>query len=36
MRDLRQVAAKLKVVLQPIGKGSQDEVLVKLRECKYS
>lgn len=35
MRDLRQVGAKLKVVLQPLGKESQNDVLQKLRECTY-
>ena len=35
MRDLRQVADKLKVVLLPLGQASQDSVLLKLRECKY-
>jgi hypothetical protein len=32
MRDLRQVADKLKVVLLPLGVGSHESVLVKLRE----
>ena len=35
MRDLRQVADKLKVVLLPLGQASQDSVLLKLRECKH-
>lgn len=33
LRDLRQVASKLKVVLLPLGKDSQSDVLSKLREC---
>lgn len=32
LRDLRQVADKLKVVLLPLGAGSQESVLLKLRE----
>lgn len=32
LRDLRQVADKLKVVLLPLGAGSQENVLQKLRE----
>jgi hypothetical protein len=32
LRDLRQVADKLKVVLLPLGQASQDSVLLKLRE----
>lgn len=34
MRDLQQVADKLKVVLMPLGKESQMNVIQKLRECK--
>lgn len=33
MRDLQQVADKLKVVLMPLGKESQSNVIQKLREC---
>ena len=33
MRDLHQVADKLKVVLMPLGKESQSSVIQKLREC---
>lgn len=33
MRDLHQVADKLKVVLMPLGKESQSNVIQKLREC---
>jgi hypothetical protein len=36
LRDLRQVADKLKVVLLPLGQASQDSVLLKLRECTFS
>jgi hypothetical protein len=36
LRDLRQVADKLKVVLLPLGQASQDSVLLKLRECTIS
>lgn len=32
MRDLRNVGSKLKVVLMPLGKESQDDILAKLRE----
>jgi hypothetical protein len=35
MRDLNQVGDKLKVVLLPLGKDAQDNVLEKLRDCKY-
>ncbi len=34
MRDVRQVVAKLKVVLIPLGRDSPQSVLQKLRECK--
>ena len=33
MRDLNQVFDKLKVVLMPLGKESQQNVITKLREC---
>ena len=33
MRDLNQVRDKLKVVLLPLGRESQDSVLQKLRDC---
>ena len=35
MRDAKQVAEKLKVVLLPLGH-DQDSVLEKLRECAYT
>jgi len=35
MRDLNQVRDKLKVVLLPLGKESQDSVLQKLRDCTF-
>ena len=34
MRDLNQVRDKLKVVLLPLGKEAQENVLEKLRDCK--
>ena len=34
MRDLNQVGEKLKVVLTPLGRESQQNVVQKLRECK--
>lgn len=34
MRDLNQVADKLRVVLMPLGKENQENVLQKLRDCK--
>ena len=33
MRDLNQVLEKLKVVLTPLGRESQESVVQKLREC---
>ena len=33
MRDLRQVYAKLRIVLLPIGRDSSQSILQKLREC---
>lgn len=35
MRDLNQVQDKLKVVLLPLGKDAQENVLEKLRDCKF-
>lgn len=35
MRDLNQVKDKLRVVLMPINQESEQNVLQKLRDCKF-
>ncbi len=34
LRDVRQITDKLKVVLLPLGKDNDENVLKRLRECK--
>lgn len=34
MRDVRQISDKLKVVLLPLTKDNEENVLKRLRECK--
>ena len=36
LRDVKQITDKLKVVLTPLGKDSDEGVLSRLRECEYA
>ena len=35
LRDVHQITDKLKVVLLPLGKDNDENVLKRLRECKF-